>query len=109
MSSTAIPLPTNISIGLRLVPIYTGRVGNAIVTDRDENFITVVTDFGNEIVYTENEVRGLFEATESQREYEKMYKEVMEEDIDPIRELLERFETQKELIEVQLKKVKMRL
>ena len=106
MSSLATPLPLVLKPGLKLVPLYTGRVGNAIITEATDGYYTVVTDFGNELRLAENELRGMFEATYTQFEYEVMYEQVMGEPIDVHKELVERFERQLELISKQLNKLK---
>lgn len=106
MNSLATSLPLVLKPGLKLVPLYTGRVGNAVITKAENDIYTVVTDFGNELKLTEKEIRGMFEATYAQFEYEVMYEQVMGEPIDVHKELVERFERQLELISKQLNKLK---
>lgn len=105
LGSLAIPLPLELRPGLKLVPLYTGRIGNAVITSKLNQIYTVVTDFGNEMRFTESEIRGLFEWTEMQAEHEAMYEQVVGEPIDVQVELRQRFETQRELIDKQLKKL----
>jgi len=105
LSSTAIPLPLNLFVGLKLVPLHTGRVGNAVITAIQDDSFTVVTDFGNEMKFTESELRGLFEWTEMQAEHVKLYQQVIGEPFNFEDELRERFQVQLELIKEQLNKL----
>jgi len=105
VSSLAIPLPLNLTVGLKLVPLYTGRIGNAVITSKLNNIYTVVTDFGNSIKLTESEIRGMFEWTEMQAEHEALHEQVMGEPIDREAELRERFQTQLELIQERIKEL----
>ncbi|WP_442864524.1 DUF2110 family protein [Alteromonas sp. BMJM2] len=105
MSSLAIPLPDNLYVGLKLVPLHPGHIGNAVITEITEDRFIIVTDFGKEVRFTNEELRSLFSATTMQVENE-YFMDLIHEPVDYDKELRKRFETQRELIQQQLDKLK---
>lgn len=95
-------LPIDISVGTPVVPLTSGRTGNAIITAVERDKYTLVTDFGNEFTYTESELRNAYGEPEWASEHRLFYgtNENVEE------ALRERFNTQLELIQTQLEKLR---
>lgn len=94
-SNVVFNLPLNLQVGTPIVPLESGRLGNAVITDVGKDRVTVVTDFGNEMRFTYGELRELFGEPEWAAEHRMYY----ETNTDPKGALVERWMTQIELLQ----------
>lgn len=88
-------------VGLPIVPLEVGRLSNAIITEVEDNTVTIVSDFGNEMKFTYNDITELYGKPEWADEHMAYY-DALE---SPFNALRERFETQIELLQKQLEQL----
>lgn len=92
---------TDIKIGMPLVPQTTRNKSNAIITNVINDGVVAVTDFGNELFYTKAELASEYFIPHWAEEHMMYYGTID----SPTNALRERFETQIELIQLQLRKL----
>ncbi|AYA64285.1 hypothetical protein DS731_09920 [Alteromonas sp. RKMC-009] len=109
-----LPVPEKVEVGLVLIPVVTGRIGNAVVTCvKDNGIFHVVTDFGTEVVLVREEIEQFFGVPDwhAAREYfreslDDLFPQPIDLKVDKGKQaLLDRFRTQRDLIDKQIQKI----